>query len=134
MATLGMHLLSQILFSRKVGELRAEEQAVRQAESLMREKLGERLDMRELAAEAGIDYDSFRRCFKALTGLPPKNYYRKLQMRRAEELLLRTGRSVADIADDLAFHSPFHLSAAFKEHAGLAPAHWRKKMRDSLRD
>jgi len=134
MATLGMHLLTQILFSRKIGELRAEERAVRQAESRMREKLGEHLDMRKLAVEVGSDYDSFRRCFKALTGLPPKQYYRKLQMRRAEELLLHTRRSMAEIADELGFHSAFHLSAAFKEHSGLAPSLWRSKMRHSLCD
>ena len=92
----------------------------------MREDLGECPDMAELARAFGIGYDRFRRRFKALTGLAPKQYYRKLQMRRAEELLQHTTRTVADIAEELGFHSPFHLSAAFKEHAGLAPFHWRR--------
>jgi len=77
----------------------------------------------------GIAYDGFRRCFKALTGLPPKQYHRKLQMRRAEDLLLHTQRSVSEIAEELGFHSAFHLSAAFKKHARLASSHWREMRR-----
>ena len=126
-ATLGLHLLTRVLFSHGVREPSAEERAVRQAESRMRENLGEHFDMAALAEECGVGYDAFRRCFKSLTGLPPKNYYRKLQMRRAEDLLRHTGRSVTEIADELGFSSPFHLSAAFKEHSGLSPAHWRER-------
>ena len=129
MATLGMHLLTRLLFSGKVAAPSAAKRAVRQAESQMREHLDEGLDMRKLAEGVGIDYDGFRRCFKALTGLPPKQYHRKLQMRRAEDLLLHTQRSVSEIAEELGFHSAFHLSAAFKEHAGLAPSHWRELRR-----
>lgn len=126
MGTLGMHLLAKVLFARHDHELSAEERAVRQAEARMRESLGEPLNMEALADESGVGYDAFRRCFKALTGLPPKQYYRQLQMRRVEELLLHTRRSVAEIAAELGFNSAFHLSAAFKEHAGVAPSFWRE--------
>ena len=129
MGTLGMHLLAQLMFSRCAGESSPEEQAVRQAESRMRANLGEGLEMTGLAREFRVGYDRFRRAFKALTGLPPKQYYRKLQMRRAEELLLHTGRSLAEIAEELGFNTAFHFSAAFKEHAGLAPSHWRERSR-----
>jgi len=133
MAMLGMHLLAQVVFSRKTPALSAEERAVRQAELRMRENLGECVPMTGLARECGISYDRFRRAFKALTGLAPKHYYRKLQMRRAEELLLHTRRGVSEIADELDFHSAFHLSAAFKDHSGHAPSHWRE-LRVHVRD
>ncbi|MCX6966897.1 MAG: AraC family transcriptional regulator [Verrucomicrobia bacterium] len=129
MGTLGMYLLARLIFSSSARELSPEEKAVRQTESRMREKLGESFDMTELAREFGVGYDRFRRFFKALTGLPPKHYYRKLQMRRAEELLLHTERNLAEIAEELGFNTAFHLSAAFKEHAGIAPSHWRERRR-----
>ena len=129
MSTLGMHLLAKMLFARSDRELSEEERAVRRAEARMRESLGEALSMTSLADEAGVGYDVFRRCFKAVTGLPPKQYYRQLQMRRAEELLLNTRRTVAEIAAELGFHTAFHLSAAFKEYAGIAPSHWRQARR-----
>ena len=126
MATLGIHLLAQAIASHREPGPSGETRAVRQSELRMREDLGTCPDMVELARASGIGYDRFRRRFKALTGLAPKQYHRKLQMRRAEELLQHTARTVADIAEELGFHSAFHLSAAFKEHAGQAPTHWRE--------
>ncbi|MEI6562144.1 MAG: AraC family transcriptional regulator [Verrucomicrobiota bacterium] len=127
MAALGMHILARIVFSRRASKLSAEEQAVRLAEAHLRENPGGRFNIRMLARKFGVAYDPFRRCFKTLTGLPPKQYHRLLQMRRAQEMLLHSRRSVAQIADDLGFHSAFHFSAAFKEHTGLAPSHWRER-------
>ena len=95
----------------------------------MHEALGERLQMADLAREAGLAYDRFRRCFKALTGLAPKQYYRKLQLRRAEDLLLHTGMPLSQIADELGFDSAFHFSAVFKHHIGNAPSRWRQARR-----
>ena len=129
MSTLGMHLLARTVFSRSAREPSAEERAVRQAEARMRETLGEPLKVTALAREAGVGFDRFRRCFKALTGLPPKQYFLQLRLRRAEELLSRTQRSVAEIAAELGFNSAFHFSAAFKAHSGMAPAHWRGRER-----
>jgi AraC-like DNA-binding protein len=125
MATLALHLLATILHARPSPALSDEERAVRQAEARMHEALGDRLQMADLAREAGLPYDRFRRCFKALTGLAPKQYYRQLQLRRAEDLLLHTERNLAGIAEELGFDSAFHFSAIFKEHAGQSPSLWR---------
>ena len=129
MATLGIHLLAQAIHSRAVPEQDNESRSVRRAEARMREDLGECPDMATLSRELGVAYDPFRRRFKALTGLAPKQYHRNLQMRRAEELLLNTTRTVAEIAEELGFNSAFHLSAAFKQHCGAAPSHWRSARR-----
>ena len=126
MATMGIHLLAQTIHSRRTPAPSREDRAVLQAELRMREDLGLCPDMAALAGEFGIGYDRFRRRFKSMTGLAPKQYHRQLQMRRAEELFLSTDRTLADIADELGFHSAFHLSAAFKAHCGQAPSHWKK--------
>ena len=132
MSTLGMYLLAKMIYARSDRELTVEERAVRQAEARMRVRLGAPLSMSALAAELGVDYDVFRRCFKALTGLAPKQYLRQLQMRRTEELLLQTRRTVEEIAEELGFNTAFHLSAAFKQHAGMAPSHWRAAKRGAI--
>lgn len=130
-ATLGIHLLATVIHPNDDPAQSDEDRAVRHAETRMREDLGKCLPMSDLAEELGVPYDRFRHRFKALTGLAPKQYYRKLQMRRAEEILLYTGRTVSDIAEELGFDSAFHFSAAFKEHTGQAPAHWRKSRVES---
>lgn len=133
MAALAMYLLAQAIHAGLEPGQTGEERAVREAEARMREELGGRLKMRELAREFGIPYDRFRRRFKALTGLAPKQYHRQLQIRRAQESLLYSERSLGEIADELGFDSAFHFSAAFKEHAGQSPSFWRKARRDSTR-
>lgn len=129
MATLALHLLATILHARPSTAPSGEERAVRQIEARMHEALGDRLQMADLAREAGLPYDRFRHCFKALTGLAPKQYYRQLQLRRAEELLLHTEHTLAKIADELGFDSAFHFSAIFKEHTGQSPSRWRQSRR-----
>jgi AraC-like DNA-binding protein len=133
MAMLGMYLLAQVIYSNHEPGATQEERAVRHAEARLREELGERLKMKALALEFGVPYDRFRRRFKALTGLAPKQYHRKLQMRRAQERLLYTEHSLGEIAEELGFDSAFHFSAAFKEHSGQAPSHWRNAKRESAR-
>jgi AraC-like DNA-binding protein len=127
MATLGIHLVAQALQSERNPEPSPENRAVRQAELRIRQDLAVCPNLEAMAEELGIGYDRFRRRFKALTGLAPKQYHRKLQMRRAEEMLLNTPRSLAEIAEELGFSSPFHLSAAFKEHSGQSPLHWKER-------
>ena len=129
MATLALHLLATLLHARPSPALSGEERAVRQTEAWMHEALGERLQMADLARESGMAYDRFRRRFKALTGLAPKQYYRQLQLRRAEDLLLHTEQSLAEIADALGFDSAFHFSAVFKNQIGQAPSLWRQSRR-----
>lgn len=128
-STLALHLLATILHANPSPDLSGEERAVRQAEARMQEALGDRLQMADLARDAGMAYDPFRRCFKALTGLAPKQYYRRLQLRRAEDLLLHTEHNLAEIADELGFDSAFHFSAIFKEHTGQPPSRWRQSRR-----
>ena len=131
MAMLGMYLLAQVIHSNREPGQTQEERAVRHAEARLHEELGGRLKMKELAGEFGVPYDRFRRRFKALTGLAPKQYLRKLQMRRAQESLLYTEHSLGEIAEELGFDSAFHFSAAFKDHSGQAPSHWRKAKQES---
>ncbi len=132
MAALAMHLLATALYTRPEVEPSQMEALVRRAERLMRENLGGRLDMEELARGLGLAYDPFRRHFKTLTGLAPKQYYRKLQMRRVEEWLAHSARPLEEIAAELGFHSAFHLSAAFKKHVGVSPKAWREARRIAI--
>jgi transcriptional regulator GlxA family with amidase domain len=60
-------------------------------------------------------------------GISPKQYHLRLQLRRAEELLANTTKSVKEISQILGFDSPYHLSAVFKAHTSLAPSHWRER-------
>lgn len=99
---------------------------IARAEQLLAERVEAPPAMDALAKELGVAYSHFRRAFKARTGLPPKQYLLRLRLEKARRLLGNTPDSIKTIADQLGFNSPFHLSAAFKQEFGIAPARWRR--------
>jgi AraC-like DNA-binding protein len=126
LSTMGAHLLSVIgflqsgpRFDRRIDEL------IERAHALIALRCQERLSLPAIAAELGVSYSHLRQTFTERIGLSPKQYYCRVRLQKAQELLANTTRSVQEIADILGFHSAFQLSKHFKQHVGEAPQHWR---------
>ena len=82
-------------------------------------------DLNALAMTSGLSKFHLVRLFRAVHGMPPMAYAKRIRMERAAELLRRTRKPVSDIAADLGYE---HLSAftrAFYAHAGLSPSAFR---------
>jgi AraC-like DNA-binding protein len=79
-----------------------------------------------LAKDLGVAYSYFRRSFKDQTGMSPKQYQSELRLRRVKHLLQSTSRSIKEIAEELGYHSPFHLTQDFTKRTGQSPSAWRK--------
>jgi transcriptional regulator GlxA family with amidase domain len=125
---MGVHLLAVIgflqsgpRFDRRIDEL------IERAHALIALRCQERLSLPAIAAELGVSYSHLRQTFTERIGLSPKQYYCRVRLQKAQELLANTTRSVQEIADILGFHSAFQLSKHFKQHVGEAPQHWRLK-------
>jgi AraC-like DNA-binding protein len=99
---------------------------IERAQSIIVERFHERLDMREVAASLGAGYSYLRQRFKSRTGISLKRYHVQVRLQRAQDLLANTDKSIKEIADLLGFDSPYHFSAQFKSHEGLAPQLWRR--------
>ena len=84
-------------------------------------------DIRRLAEIAGTSYDHFRRCFKAETGLSPKQYWLNLRVQQACNLLINPNRTVKDVAAMTGFDDPYYFSRLFKTKVGLSPKHYRRR-------
>lgn len=61
------------------------------------------------------------RLFKRFDHLSPYQYLLRLKMNRAAELLHRPGALVKQVADELDFADPYHLSRVFKRVHGVPP-------------
>jgi AraC-like DNA-binding protein len=101
--------------------------AVRRAEILLADRMEHPPAMPALARELGVAYSYFRREFAKHTGLSPHAYLLRLRLEKARRLLGNGTAPLKDIAAQLGFSSPYHLSAAFKQAYGTAPAHWRHR-------
>lgn len=75
-----------------------------------------------LHAEAGLGETLFRREFKAATGLTPARFIRQARLHAAAQMIEQGTYTLAAIAEQLNFSSPFHLSTAFKQQFGIRPS------------
>jgi transcriptional regulator GlxA family with amidase domain len=89
--------------------------------------LGARIVTRELAARANLSIGHFFRAFRISVGVPPQFYVMCERIRRAEELMLTTSESLAQIALEIGLSDQAHFSRAFRRLVGVSPSCWRRK-------
>lgn len=93
------------------------------------ETMGRRLDaplkIAAMARQQGMCDRAFRTLFRRETGCSPKQYYDRLRLCHAGEMLASGEYNVEQTASRLGFSSPFHFSMAFKQHFGVAPSYYR---------
>ena len=58
----------------------------------------------------------------SLTGKAPADFIRLIRLKRAAQLLAKSGRSIAEIAYEVGFKDPKYFSRAFKEEFGVQPS------------
>jgi AraC-like DNA-binding protein len=85
--------------------------------------------VRHSAKAIGQSYDAFRKKFTRLTGHAPKHYMLNCQMEKAVRLLIETNLSSQAIAEQLGFCDQFHFSKRFKQHLGITPSKYRKRLK-----
>lgn len=105
----------------------------RRVESLIEKRLGEQgrpPRVGELAAEAGLSVSHFGRAFREATGTTPHQHLMVRRQQQAMALLGEPGLSVADVADLLAFSSPAHFVASFRQKLGVTPGGYRDAVLD----
>lgn len=125
---LGLQVLALVAAAREQGPAaRSMQLLIGRAERLLADSVENAPPMPELARRLGVAYSHFRREFKRQTGLSPHRYLAQMRLEKARRLMGATDEPLKGIAERLGFSSPYHFSAAFKRHFGLAPEHWRRE-------
>ena len=101
--------------------------AVAAAESHLAKNLAAPVNVAQLARRLGVAYSHFRKAFKSHTGYAPWQYMLHLRLAQARRQLAASDATLDEVASRLGFSSAFHLSTAFKQAYGTAPAHWRRR-------
>ncbi|MDR2676206.1 MAG: AraC family transcriptional regulator [Opitutaceae bacterium] len=104
---------------------RTEERIVRSVRFL-RENLHRKLTLEQLAREAGISVPHFCAMFKRQINCGPLEFFARLKMQRACELLVRTEHGIAEIAYGLGFEDPLYFSKRFRQYMGVSPMNYRR--------
>jgi signal transduction histidine kinase/DNA-binding response OmpR family regulator len=79
-----------------------------------------------LCRAASLSHTQLFRKLKALTGLNPTLFIRKVRLQRAAELLKTTELNVSEIAYEVGFSDPNYFSRAFHEEYGRTPSEERR--------
>ena len=88
----------------------------------LEEQLFGRPDLDRLAEIIGTSRSNIQAKFKKETGVAPYEYFLRLKMDKAKELLSIQRYSVEKTAKLLNFYDRFHFSRTFKRYFGISPA------------
>lgn len=80
----------------------------------------------ELARANGASRAAFAKRFTELVGEPPMSFLTGWRIALAADLLLEPGATIASVAQQLGYGSPFALSTAFKRLRGISPHEHRR--------
>ncbi|WP_197041379.1 helix-turn-helix domain-containing protein [Chondromyces apiculatus] len=102
---------------------------LRRVTDYMREHLSAAIQLAELAAMTGLSQSQFGRAFKASTGLPPHRWQVNERVQKAQQLLLSSPMSLAEVALVTGFAEQSHFTRVFRQLVGTSPGAWRRDHR-----
>jgi transcriptional regulator GlxA family with amidase domain len=100
---------------------------IRRSIVYMAEHLNEPLQISALAAQANVSPSHYFALFKQQIGRPPIDFFIRLRMDHARELLDSTSSSVKEIAAIVGYHDQFYFSRVFKSVHQVAPTEYRRR-------
>jgi AraC family transcriptional regulator of arabinose operon len=93
----------------------------------MKQHLDQPLHLDTLAALANLSRSRYTALFKEQTGFAPIDYFNRLRMHRACQLLDTTDLTVKSVAIRLGYHDPLYFSRVFRSITEVSPVEYRRK-------
>jgi AraC-like DNA-binding protein len=109
---------------------------IEQSIEYMRRHLDQPLQVARLAALVNVSPSHFFALFKRQTGCAPIDFFIRLRMEQACELLDVTLSNVKEVAAALGYEDPFYFSRTFKAVTHVAPSEYRmmsREFKDAIR-
>jgi AraC-like DNA-binding protein len=94
----------------------------------MRKNLATSCSMEHLAKHALCSRARLFESFRASTGMTPNDYWQRMRVDIAQELLLKTKRSITEIASECGFNTSQYFSSVFRKYSGESPRDFRRKI------
>lgn len=120
-------LLGAVYSLMRVTEVRSQstEELLDRTIDFMHTNISERLSMRDLANVAAMSPNYFSTLFRQQFGHPPIEYFNRLKVQRACELLKSTDLRVSEIGEQLGISDAYYFSRLFKKVMGVSPNYYR---------
>jgi AraC-like DNA-binding protein len=123
------HLLGAMIRRRHQGQTGVldPQQRIARSITMMKCELAKPLRIAQLATVAGFSASAFARLFKDQAGYSPKDYFTRLKMHQACQLLHNSTLTVKEIGFRVGYEDPLHFSRVFKLINELSPTEYRDK-------
>jgi AraC family transcriptional regulator len=82
--------------------------------------------IKDIAPAAGLSPSRFSRAFVRSVGESPRGYLRRRRVELAQNLMLSTRKSLAEIALECGLCDQSHLTKSFRRVVGMSPSAWRR--------
>ncbi len=128
---LAMNALEEILLSVRQQlsshKVRSVDPRIRQVLQIFGERLEEAHTLPSLAHEVNMSPSRLSHLFREQVGDSVLGALMAMRLRQAARLLSFTDRSVADVAEDVGFSSPFYFTKKFRLFYGASPREYRRR-------
>ncbi len=91
-----------------------------------KKNINEKISLSDLSAATGFSTTGIIEHFKLSVGCTPFRYLTLLRIALAEELLLTSDLTLAEISSKCGYDTPFYLSNTFKKEKGISPREYRR--------
>ncbi|WP_276357229.1 AraC family transcriptional regulator [Cohnella caldifontis] len=121
------HLLSTIgITADNTARDKKRERYLEQAIRYMTDRLNGSVTLRELAGHTGLSKQHLIYLFNRETGCPPIEYFLRMKMQRAGQMLDLTDLGVKEVCAAVGISDPYYFSRLFKKLMGASPTEYRK--------
>jgi len=100
---------------------------LRRVVDFIESRLGDQIQLDDIAAQAELSPFHFSRVFKLTTGETPYHYLRARRIERARKMLLDDKVPLAQLSLECGFASQSHFTAAFTREIGMSPGRFRRQ-------
>jgi AraC-like DNA-binding protein len=95
--------------------------------------LNDNLNLAFLTAQINMGQSTFYRKIKALTGISPNEYIRKIRLTNSVKLLTTGKHNISEAAYNSGFNDLDYFRECFKEEYGMTPTDYLKTANESVR-
>jgi len=118
--------LSFFLFPDKKYSLEEQSDPLDQSIIFMRKNIEKRLTTEDIAQRFQYSSSHYTAIFKRKTGMSPIDYFIRLKIHFACQLLTQTDLKIKEIADRIGYDDPYYFSRLFKQVMGQSPKAYKK--------
>lgn len=108
------------------------DELITQIQFWMRTNLSSTISLNDLASNFSISQRTFARRFKVATGETPLEYWKKIRLEAAQELLSSSNLSIQEVAFQIGYQDQANLTRLFKQVLNITPRAYRATVRKKL--